>query len=122
MAIDTSILNFSFYILSFFLLINTGLFYHGCNLAIGQNVVKFFKKESVLHSQSLVAIVTIAGFILSLFQDNGLRFFWIIFSTNLFLNILFYLQPTPRVGKLLRNTFVPINIIFYVLFVTLVSF
>lgn len=111
-----------FYILNFLLLVNTVLFYHGCNLAIGRNVVKIFKKENVLHPQFFVAVISFAGLALSLFQNNGLRYFWIIFSADLFLDILFYLQPTPRVGKILKNIFIFINIAFCILFLTLVSF
>jgi len=122
MEMDVNMLSFSFYLLDLLLLANTILFYHGCNLAIGQNVVRIFRKESVLHSQSLVAIVSVVGLILSLSQDNALRFFWIIFSINLFFNILFYLQPTPRVGKILRNIFILLNIVFCILFLALASF
>ncbi len=122
MEIDMSTIQLYFYILNFLLLINTVLFYHGCNLAIGRNVVKLFKKESVLHSQFFVATVSVAGLVLSLFQDNGLRLFWIIFTADLFLDIVFYLQPTPRVGKILRNILILVNIAFCILFLTLVSF
>jgi len=103
-------------------IISTVLFCRAANLAIGLRTNKFYKSESFGHSQLASAIFSLAGLALSLFQHGNIQYFWILFSLDIILNILLYLQPTPRIGRLLKRIFVALNLVICLLFVALVLF
>jgi len=80
----------------------------GAYLALGRGGKKLAKWESFLLYQKLSAIVLIILFAISLYL--GLSKICYLALVNLLLLFFFYLQPTPRITKIISIVFVILNL------------
>ena len=81
-------------------------------LAIG-NTKKLFPSETFLLEQQIVALLSLAGLILSIILRKNI--FIVANTANLLYILLFYLQPTPRISKLLLKLFIATNLILFII-------
>jgi len=81
-------------------------------IARGKINTKLFAKESFLFWQKTVAIVFLLIIILAIATVNWP--FLTIAIINEFLNFLFYLQPTPRISKIILALSSLANLIFII--------
>jgi hypothetical protein len=89
--------------------VSIAIYYRASKLAIGEHHKKFYK-ESFLFWQKTLALSYGLLFFVSLFQDKN--YLTYVFELNTVIVFLFYLQPTPRISKMLMRAFMIMNLIF----------
>jgi len=85
------------------------MFYRASTLAQGKKLKKFFVFESFLFWQKFLAIYFTAVSIYYL--AIGDKYFYWFFWSNLIIDGLFYLQPTPRTSQKLLIGYIILNFI-----------
>lgn len=105
------------YIIITLLVLGFVFFLRGIFIARGKLKEKLFPKEGFLFWQKVTAFIYLAAIILGIIIK--LWPFAIIAAINELLNFLFYLQPTPRISKIILYLLLVVNVgfIFYVIFV-----
>lgn len=83
------------------------MFYRASTFAQGKKLKKFFTVENCLFWQKFLAIYFVVVSIYYLAIDE--KYFYWFFISNLIIDGLFYLQPTPRTTRKLLIGYIILN-------------
>jgi len=108
------------YIIIILLALGLGCFLRGIFFAQGRIKKKFFPDEGFLYWQKIIGLIYIIIIVLGIFEKNWP--FVIAAAISAILDFLFYLQPTPRISKVILYFVIAINMVFalYIIWTTFI--